>query len=345
MDSVALHLNGYKRDRVFVYSVIILLIIPLASTGCDLFGPRRPQKIDKATLGVETSLLPAAVWVAENKGYFKEEGLDLEIKEFDSGKLSFLAMLDSGVDISTVAPTPIMFNSFKRQDFSIFATFVYSYDDVKVIARKDKGIKTAADLKGKRVGTPAGTTGQFFLSSFLIYKGLNASEIQEVDIAPSDLPGALEKNRVDAIVIWEPHAYNARQLLQDNAIRLPSSEVYKETFNFIAMKDFARDNPEVLKKFLRAIDKATIFIGEHKFESQAIVAERLKLDKDVMITLWDEFVFQLSLEQSLLMTLEDEARWAITNSLTDKTEIPNYLDYVYMDLLHEVKPEAVTMIH
>jgi len=55
---------------------------------------------------------------------------------------------------------------------------------------------------------------------------------------------ALANNKVDAIVVWEPHCYNARQLLGDQAIRLPSSEIYRETFNFMAMKDFIKNNSE-----------------------------------------------------------------------------------------------------
>jgi hypothetical protein len=47
----------------------------------------------------------------------------------------------------------------------------------------------------------------------------------------------------------------------------------------------------------------------------------------------------------LLITLEDEARWAIKNNLTSATEVPNYLDYIYFDALDEVKPEAVGIIH
>jgi NitT/TauT family transport system substrate-binding protein len=56
-------------------------------------------------------------------------------------------------------------------------------------------------------------------------------------------------------------------------------------------------------------------------------------------------MFELSLDQSLLINTEDEARWAIKNNLIDKTEIPNYLDYIYIDALEEVKPEAVGIIH
>jgi len=315
-----------------------LIVIGILVGGCS-------QQREKVTLGVESSLLPASVWVAESKGYFEEEGLDLTIKEFNSGKASFLAMLEGeGIDISTVAPTPIMFSSFDRQDFSIFAIFAYAYEDIKVIAHRGKGITTAADLKGKKIGTPKGTTGQFVTEAFLIHNGLLLSEVEVIDISPAKLPDALNNNRVDAIVIWEPHAYNARNLLGQDAVRLPSSDIYRTTFNFMVMKDFAQAHPEVLNKFLRAIDRATDFIAEHKEESQDIVAERLKLDKEVMTTIWDDVTMEIFLDQSLIVTIEAEARWAIKNKLTNKTEVPNYLDYIYYDALEDVKPEAIGII-
>ena len=63
-----------------------------------------------------------------------------------------------------------------------------------------------------------------------------------------------------------------------------------------------------------------------------------------MATSWQEGTFDLFLDQSLIATLEDQARWAIKNNLTNATKIPNYLDYIYIDALEAVKPEAVTII-
>ena len=65
----------------------------------------------------------------------------------------------------------------------------------------------------------------------------------------------------------------------------------------------------------------------------------------MMMELWPTFQFSVTLDQSLLLTLEDETRWAIKNKLTGRTNIPNYLYHIYLDALHAVTPEAVTIIH
>jgi ABC-type nitrate/sulfonate/bicarbonate transport system substrate-binding protein len=76
---------------------IVLAVVAVIIVSCFWLFREQPDAysgpVEKVTLGAEASLLPAAVWVAEDKGYFKEEGLDITIKKFDSGRLSFLAML------------------------------------------------------------------------------------------------------------------------------------------------------------------------------------------------------------------------------------------------------------
>ena len=110
------------------------------------------------------------------------------------------------------------------------------------------------------------------------------------------------------------------------------------------MKTFAKQNPEVLEKFLRAIERATIVAQNNQDEAQEITAKRLNLPKEDIALHWGEFTFELSLDQSLLINIESEARWAIDNNLTDAEEVPNYFDYIYLDALEQVNPDAVTII-
>jgi len=329
-------------------SGITLLILTVGRITTWLYMVPKPQppSMERLTVGVENSLLPVAVWVADEQGYFAQQGLEVSIKAFNSGKASFEAMLNGeDIDISTVAPTPIMFNSFNRNDFLILATFVHSYSDLKAIASRIRGITQAADLPGMRIGTPLGTTGQYFTDAFLLLHEISPSEVELVDIPPSDLATAMEDSEIDAMVIWEPHAYHARERLQQNAVTLPSSTLYWEAFNFMAMRELTEKRPQVIERFLRAIDKANQFITSNRAAAQALVTKRMKLDRKVVEALWDEFSFELSLNQELIITLEHEARWAIKQQLTAAREIPNYIDSIYWKALEEVKPRSVRALH
>jgi NitT/TauT family transport system substrate-binding protein len=64
----------------------------------------------------------------------------------------------------------------------------------------------------------------------------------------------------------------------------------------------------------------------------------------MVTSIWNEFTFELFLDQPILTALENEARWAIRNKFTDKIKIPNYLNFIYLDAMEAVKPEGVTII-
>ncbi len=297
------------------------------------------------TLGSETSLLTAPVWIAENKGYFQQQDLNVTIKEFDSGKASFIAMLhNKEVDICTVAQTPIVLHSFDRNDFVIIAAMVYSDNDLKVLVRKDRGITGPSALKGKKAGLTNATTGQFFFDLYLTHHGVLSSDVATMDFKPSELPQAIADGRVDAIFTWEPHIINAAKLLGADGLILPSRGIYREDFYFVANRDFVKNNPQALKRFLQAIDKGQQYIKENKKKSIALVSRRLQADHELTASIWGDFSYQLLLDQTILSALEDEARWAIRNKLTDKQEVPNYLEFIHIDSLEQVRPEAVTII-
>lgn len=334
------------RRLLILKVVIIVFVIYLGSIMTMRLVDSPTIALEKVTLGAESSLLSTTVLVAQSQGYYLEEGLDLTLKMFPTGRDSFLAMLaGQGIDISTVAPTPVVFSSFQRQDFAVLATFVYSFDDVKIITRKNSGIKQSADLKGKKVGLTVGTTGQFFAAAYLELHGMQVTDIDMKDFKPAALPQALLNHQVDAIVTWEPHAWQAQQLLGSQSVAMETGRTYRETFNFMVMSDFVHTRSATLERFLRANLRATTFIENNKVKAQTIVSEKLNLDSVVVASLWDEFSFKIMLDQSLLLTMEDEARWAIRNGLTDQSKVPDYLNFLALGPLDAVKPTAVSVIY
>lgn len=327
------------------------LVIPVLALGGFYGCGQKPPELQKVTFATIPWLGEAASYVAYCNGYFEEEGLDVTLTYNNAGFESLKNLFEGDADIITVAETPIVYTSFdkkkytdfERGEFYIIGNMNHSDKIHFVLARKDKGINSASDLKGKKVAVYRGTASDFFMDSFFILNGIKSSDVEIVNMDPPTMVSAIEKGEIDAIVCWQPHILNTQLELGDNAIILPSENIYTASWLIIVMKDYAEKNPEVLEKFVRAIVKAENFIAGNREESIDIHSEESGLAREIIAALWDDVIFDLSLDQALLTNLEDEARWAIKYGLTDKTEVPNYLDYIYFDALEKVKPGAVTI--
>jgi NitT/TauT family transport system substrate-binding protein len=119
-----------KTSRIFKVAALLPLFMVLVA-GCSR---NPPEKIEKIVLGAETVPHSSPVWIAENKGYFRGQGLEVEIKEFESGRTALRSMLNAeGIDIATAAQTPVVLNSFSRNDYAIVAGMVYSDNDIKCL--------------------------------------------------------------------------------------------------------------------------------------------------------------------------------------------------------------------
>lgn len=330
------------RKTLLIWAVALLVGLPGRLDAQPANNPR--ASVADIVLGAETVPHASPVWVAERNGYFREEGVTVQILDFSSGRTALFAMLDKGrIDLVTVAQTPVIKRSFGRNDFAIIACMAQSDKDLKVLARTDRAIHSPRDLAGKTVGITSGSSGHYFLDLFLAYHWLGLAHVAIRDMEATDLSGALINGLVDAVATWEPHIYRARKALGNRAVLLPGN-IYREDFYFVVRKNLIAEKAQALTRFLRAIERAQQFIRANRAETLTIVERRLKLDRDILEATWDELHFALTLDQDILVSLEDEARWAMAKKLTDAGQIPNYLEFLYLDALEAVKPEAVTIV-
>ena len=330
------------RKAVFIVIAVIITLATTSVVGISAVGCQQP--VEKIIIAEAQQPIAGLVYIAFTKDYFEDEGLDVTLQPHTSGKASLNAVIEGKADLGTVAETPIMHAGLREEKTYMIATIHHSNENTMIVARKDKGISIPNDLKNKKIGVSIGTNGEFFLDSILIMHGISSGEIEYVNLKPEEMFYALVNGEVDAVSTWNPHAIQLQKELGDNGITMYGEGIYRETFNLITMQDFVNNNPEAAKKILRALINAEKFIKESPDESISIIAASIGMDRSQLIELWDIYNFEIALDQSLLVTLEGEARWAIKKKLTDKTEVPNYLDYIYYDALEEVKPEAVGII-
>lgn len=323
--------------------VVAVVVISLLSFG-EKAKPEPAVAPEPVRFAIAQDIITGPVLLAREMGFFKDEGLNVTYDDsFSSGKTAFQAMLAGKADVSTVATTPAVFAGFSRDDFVIFVTYTTSYKGIKVLARKDAGIKTAKDLKGKRIGVVRGTISELMANSLLAYNKILISEVEMKHLNAYDLPKTLHQGELDAIAVWSRHVSTAKQLLKDNVIDVPTDNVYRIAITLTANRTYAAEHPEVPRKIVAALNRATDFIQNHPEEAQNKLAEILKIDPAVVKKAWLDCQFSITLDQLLLMTMEAEAKWAITYKHTDKKTMPNYLNFLYFKAMDDVKPDAVTI--
>lgn len=328
------------NKKTLMGSIIVFVVVSLG-LGFYLLH-KKPRHKEKVTLGMD--IIASLITIGQEQGFFSQEGLEVTIRKYPTGKAAFEGMLAGEVDMASVAETPIVFKSFGQQDFSILTGLSFSDNFVKIAARKDKGILKPADLRGKRIATPQGTVFHFFSHLFLIKNGLSENDVRLLFKKPEELISGLVRGEFDAFSFREPSISEAKKLLGDKAVVFADPGLCLQTFNMVALKGLIKDKPETIKRVLRALIQAEEFSKKYPDKAKKIISRYMEISETEMAVVWSDVAFRVSLDQGLLLSLEDEARWVINNKLTDKTKVPNYLDFIYFDGLKAVKPEAVTII-
>lgn len=335
------------------YSWIIggMLIGFLVSGGNNSWskGPQNPATI---TISTVKYVGAAPSYIAYHKGYFKEEGLKVNLTSVSAGKLNMKRVFEGKAHIGATAETPIVYSSFdkkkytdfERGDFYVIANMMRSTKIRGILAREDKGIKVPSDIKGKKAGVFRGTASDFLMDAFLAAHGLKASNLEIINMKPGQMVKAITAGEIDVMFSWQPHIMRAQEALGKNAVLMPGADLSTACFPLVVMKDYAEANPEIIEKVLRAFVKAEKFIKENRDQAIEVFLKATEIDRKIVTALWDYLDFDISLDQALLVQMEDQARWLIRKGYTDKTDVPNYLDYIYFDALQKVKPEGVTII-
>ena len=334
----------FTRAQKMFIGIAIIVVIAISVGGCSQQPEEYTGPVDKLTLAAYAGDTGALVYIAQEQGYFVDNGLDVIIKDYEAGKLAADALLAGEADICTSAGFVLVSNSFEHDDLRILGT-VASAETVELVTRKDSGINQPSDLKGKKIGVTKKSTGEFFLGTFLIFNGLSVRDVEVVDLTPSEIVDAVANGEIDAGFTWEPNIFEVKSRLGANAISWPGQSGQHFYFILITKEKFIEENPQVIERFCQALIQAEEFMKENGAEAREFIRNKFDYESSYVDYIWPKNDFLVVLPQALIVAMEDQARWRIDNNLTEATVVPNYLDYIYMDALEEVKPEAVGIIH
>ena len=155
-------------------------------------------------------------------------------------------------------------------------------DTQAILVRNDSPIKTAADLKGKRLAGTRGGWGQFLIDATLEKAGYKITDATFAPLGPVDAKIALVAGSIDGWAVWEPYVSYA--VLKDNARVVADGAGLTPTLTFIIASDQAiATKREAIADFLRRLDKARNWSREHIEDYAKNTAELTKLPEDVLV--------------------------------------------------------------
>jgi NitT/TauT family transport system substrate-binding protein len=211
--------------------------------------------LDKVKVGyLHTLAVDGQFWIAMEKGYFKDQGLEIEPIVFTSGIPLMQALSGGSVDVAIMGAVIANFPS--RGVGKVFLINDIEYDTAMLFARPESGIKSIKDVKGKKIATVKGTTAHVFLHTALKKNGLDSNK--DVEIVSMDMAGAVSafiSGAVPLVATWAPFHVQIRDKVKGAVLLSSAKDYYPQAAimgGWVAANGFYKDHKETLKKIIRA---------------------------------------------------------------------------------------------
>ena len=318
---------------------LLVVTVAIAGVAAYIYGNKLSTKPEKITLAVSPQTLCLSAYVAYARGFFEREGLQVIWKPYESGRDAFKANMEGAADLSVTGETPLMFAGLEGERFFIIATIADSNKYMKIVARRSLGIFKPTDLKGKTIAVGKGATTEYFLQAFLTFNGIARDRVRTVYMSPTQMTEPLLRGDIDAAVNPPPQATEQERRLGTDSITFENQQLYRGTWNLVGRPEFVKAHPDAVKKLLRALIQAEHYMVQNPDDARKITTDYIGKDAPDL----SDYNYDVRIDRALLVSLEEQARWAISAGLSDKREIPNYLTFFYPDDLEAVAPESVAL--
>ena len=241
----------------------------IAALAIGLTGARAQSVID-INVGAATASDHAPAFAALEKGFFAKHGLNVKIIMYPTGVEMINGLLGGQQAVNVMGSIPFLAGIANGLPLVLIghlhgdATKDSYSTGHSLVVGPGTGIKSIADLKGKKIGLPRGTGAEGYLTGLLQANKLTPADVTMVNIKPADLPTALAQKDVAAIAVWEPWPSPAIVKVP-GSLRLASGgcpSCYIPAA-FLTSKQVVEKNPEALRRFMAAISESEQWVRQN----------------------------------------------------------------------------------
>jgi len=314
-------------------------------TGGDSTAPGKALQPLKIRIMDGLSVHSLHVLVAEKKGLFAEAGLEAEVSYCAIGKFCMDALNSGGVDFAGVVEMNIAQTLFTHDDIAILTEYSQPIRAVKFLGRADRGIKTIADLEGKKIGVFFGVNIHVFAVRALQAAGVPLDTVELINLKPPEAAAAFISGSIDAVVTWQPIVDSILQKVGEHTIMLTDdAERYWSWKLIIATRrSYLEKHAEEAKRLVRAIIEADSFIANHPEEAYAIFAQARDLEANKVALFASEIEYRVQITPRLIEMIDFETRWLpeyLPQFFGGKQPVTRDIRSLIAPILKDIKPDA-----
>jgi NitT/TauT family transport system substrate-binding protein len=247
-----------------------------AAAVVTLGAPAIAQATTKIRVGyLHTLAVDGQMWLADHLGAFGKNGLEPEFKLFQTGLELFQAMIGGSLDVLSTGA--VISNFPARGQGKMFLANAVEFATAQLWVREDQGIKTIADLKGKRVATTAGTTAHVFLSTALKANGLSGSDIELLNQRMPDAVTSFISGSVPAVALWVPFNITVRDKVPAARKLVDASAYYPQAAimsGWATTADYHGKNRDALVRLIKAWAEANEYLTAKTDEALEILQKK-----------------------------------------------------------------------
>ena len=212
------------------------------------------------------------LYLAEEKGFFDEEGVNVRIVEYSSLSDTRVAFESGHVNVMACTLIEVLQARDHGRPSQIVLVTDYSKGADVILARTN--LASMAELKGRRVGLELGSLGTFMLARALQRAGLDLSDVETVSCLPDRMQSALAENRVDAVVTLPPVSIILEAGGQVRRV-FSSVEIPGDVVDVLAVDEpTLRQNPELALRLARVFQRTLDYTRAHPEDAYKIMAQR-----------------------------------------------------------------------
>ena len=311
-----------------ILAIIAVVLIAIIAVGA-YFATSGGSSDNVVRIGHLPSDHDTALFVAQEKKMFEDQGLTVELTQFNNGGDLMTAMASGDIDVGYAGITPVM--SSISQGVPVKVVSGAQVEGSSIVANKNSGINTVADLKGKTVATPGEATIQnMLLTSALTQAGVSTSDVEFTTMKAAQMTDALKAGQVDAMIIWEPYASIAvkngdGKLIETSGEIIPGHPCCC----VVAREDFINDHGDALAKVLEAHKNATDFTNANPAEAAKCLPEDIVPDQELQASVIEQTAFISGLDDSYKQNVMDFMNLEVELGLLNK---PLTQDQIFADL-------------